>query len=150
MADPDWLGRQPEEAHWSADSSQVYYQRKREGSELRDWYARPLEAKGNGDAVALAQLHQLGSDAAVYNRDRSMQAWVFEGDVFVRTMQTGNVSQLTRDNTVQSAPQFLLDGKVAYREGWTYYAHDIATGQRLELASLKTEQQPEAPAKPAG
>ena len=150
MADPDWLGRQPEEAHWSADSSQVYYQRKREGSELRDWYTRPLDGSGNGEAVALAQLHQLGSDAAVYNRDRSMQAWVFEGDVFVRTMQTGDVSQLTRDNTVQSAPQFLLDGKLAYREGWTYYAHDIATGQRFELASLKTEQQPEAPAKPAG
>ncbi|MGP9802576.1 prolyl oligopeptidase family serine peptidase [Rheinheimera sp. NSM] len=162
MADPDWLGRQPESAHWSADSSRVYYQRKREGSELRDWYVKPVAAIDsgangsidNGTAVALANLHETGSAQAVYNKDRSLQAWIFEGDVFVRTMNNDSgaaaVTQLTRDNAVQSAPQFLLDGRLAYREGWTFYAQDITGGTRTELASLKLADKPKAPAIPGG
>ncbi|HEX5793987.1 MAG TPA: DPP IV N-terminal domain-containing protein, partial [Rheinheimera sp.] len=150
MADPDWLGRQPENARWALDSSQVYYQRKRAGSELLDWYARPLSADGNGSQVALAQQHQLGADQVVYNRGRSLQAYVYEGDVFVRQVGSGELTQLTRDNTVQTAPEFLLDGRLAYREGWSWYAQDLTTGQRMELASLKTEDKPEVPAKPAG
>jgi len=157
MADPDWLGRQPQSAHWSADSTQVYYQRKREGSELSDWYVRSLttaDSDINGTAVALANLHETGSAQAVYNRDRSLQAWVFEGDVFVRAMNndsgTAAVKQLTRDNAVQSAPEFLLDGRLAYREGWTFYAQDLTTGARTELASLKLAEKPKAPAVPGG
>ena len=84
MAHQDWLGRQPEESHWSLDSQQVYFERKREGSELRDWYSRPLADAGNGTLVPLSQLHQIGSAQISYNADRSMQAYVFEGDVFVR------------------------------------------------------------------
>jgi hypothetical protein len=60
MADPDWLGRQPEQALWSADSQQVFYQRKQQGNELRDWFVRPLAVQGNGEQVALASQHQIG------------------------------------------------------------------------------------------
>ena len=74
MAHPDWLGRQSESAHWSADSSQVYYQRKREGSEIRDWFVRPLTGKDNGELVALSELEQIGTDNAVYNTSRTLQA----------------------------------------------------------------------------
>ena len=150
MADPDWLGRQPEEAHWSLDSQQVYFERKREGSELRDWYSRPLADAGNGTLVPLSQLHQIGSAQISYNADRSMQAYVFEGDVFVRRVTDGELTQLTRDNAAQNSPEFLLDGRLVYREGWSWYTHDLATGQRIELVSLKTEDKPKAPAKPSG
>ncbi|HEY9043195.1 MAG TPA: S9 family peptidase, partial [Rheinheimera sp.] len=133
MADPDWLGRQPEEAHWSLDSQQVYFERKRERSELRDWYSRPLADAGNGTLVPLSQLHQIGSAQISYNADRSMQAYVFEGDVFVRRVTDGELTQLTRDNAAQNSPEFLLDGRLVYREGWSWYTHDLATGQRIEL-----------------
>lgn len=150
MADPDWLGRQPEQAVWSADSSQIYYQRKREGSELRDWYARPLTGTGNGEAVALANLHQISNDDAVYNADRTKQAYLFEGNLFVRNVAQGTLNQLTRDGAQQSEPQFLLDGRLAYREGWVYYALDLASGLRSELVSLKTAEQPKVPAAAKG
>lgn len=150
MADPDWLGRQPERAYWGLDSQHVYYQQKRAGSELRDWYARPLNSNENGSAVALSQLHNIGAADVVYNNDRSLQVYVFEGDLFVRNVASAELTQLTRDNAVQTAPEFLLDGRLAYREGWNWYAHDLATGQRVELVSLKTEDTPKSPAKPSG
>ena len=97
MADPDWLGRQPETAFWAPDSSTVYYQRKREGSELRDWFSRPLQGEGNGELVKLAHWHQMGAAQLVYNTDRSKAAYVFEGNVFV--LQNGELLQLTRSNS---------------------------------------------------
>ncbi|WP_215398513.1 S9 family peptidase [Rheinheimera oceanensis] len=150
MADPDWLGRQPEQALWSADSQQVFYQRKQQGNELRDWFVRPLAAQGNGDKVALASQHQIGSASAVYNKDRSLQAYIFEGNLFVRRMASFELIQLTRDSAVQTDPLFLLDGRIAYREGWTYYAIDLASGNRTELANLQLAEAPKAPAVPKG
>ena len=150
MAHPDWLGRQSESAHWSADSRQVYYQRKREGSELRDWFVRPLSGSGNGEAVALAELHNIGADDAVFNDGRTLQAYVFEGDIYVRDIVSGKVTQLTRDNERQSTPQFLRDGRIVYREGWTFYAQSLQDSQRTELASLKLDDAPKAPVQPKG
>jgi len=150
MADPDWLGRQPEQALWSADSQQVFYQRKQQGNELRDWFVRPLATQGNGEQVAVASQHQIGSASAVYNKDRSLQAYIFEGNLFVRRMASFELIQLTRDSAAQADPLFLLDGRIAYREGWTYYAIDLASGNRTELANLQLAESPKAPAVPKG
>lgn len=149
MAHPDWLGRQPETAVWSADSSSVFYQRKRDGSELRDWYKASLSG-GNGELVALSDVHQISAEDVVYNAAGTLQAYTFEGDVFLRDLQNGSLLQLTRDSERQTDVAFLVDGRVQYREGWVFYAHDIKTGQRTELASLKLEEAPKAPAQPKG
>tara|TARA_R110002126_G_scaffold258905_1_gene401891 strand:+ start:3754 stop:6225 length:2472 start_codon:yes stop_codon:yes gene_type:complete len=149
MADPDWLGRSPQNAFWSADSSEVYYQQKRAGSELRDWYQRPLAGNDNGVAVPLSQLHQLGRADIQLSADRQLQAWVFEGNIFVRTAN-GEVQQITRSNAQHSNPQFLLDNRLVYRQGWTYFSVDLNTGLSSELISLKTDDAPKAPAAPSG
>lgn len=148
MADPDWLGRQPETAFWSPDGSSVYYQRKREGSEIRDWFSRSLQSEGNGELVKLAHWHQMGAEQMVYNADRSKAAYVFEGNVFV--LQNGELLQITRSNTSQSRPQFMLDGRLVYQQGWDFYAYDFSNGTHSELASLKTADAPKAPTVAAG
>ena len=84
MAHPDWLGRQPETAYWSADSQSIYYQRKQQGSELRDWFARPLSATDNGQQVALKDLDNIGADDQRFSNDGKFVAWTFEGQVFGR------------------------------------------------------------------
>lgn len=149
MADPDWLGRTPENAFWSADSSQVFYQQKRAGSELRDWYLRPLDASDNGVSVPLSQLHQMGSTNVQYSADRQLQAYVYEGNIFVR-LANGQLQQVTRSNAGYSDPQFLQDNRLVFRQGWTYFSVDLATGLSSELISLKTADAPKAPAVPSG
>ncbi|MCC5451180.1 prolyl oligopeptidase family serine peptidase [Rheinheimera sp. UJ51] len=148
MADPDWLGRQPESAFWAPDSSTVYYQRKREQSELRDWFRRPVQGAGNGEQVKLADWHQMGAEQLVFNADRSKMAYIFEGNLFV--IVDGKLQQLTRSNSSQSRPQFLLDGRLAYQQGWDFFAYDFNNGSHSEIASLKTEDAPTAPAPAKG
>lgn len=75
MAHPDWIGRQPQGAFWSADSSTVIYTRKQQGSELRDLFTQAVNAQ-TAEQVALNQLHSVGSSKAVFSNDKSLQAYV--------------------------------------------------------------------------
>ncbi|SEA48528.1 S9 family peptidase [Alkalimonas amylolytica] len=150
MADPDWLGRQPENEFWSADSQFIYYQRKREGSEIRDWYKRSVTEsnRDNGTLVSLAEVHQMGAADAVYSSDGQLQAYIFQGNVFVKDSQSGTIRQLTRSQDRQSHLQFLTDGRLAYRSGWLYFAVDPTTGLTEQLFSIRTEDAPKAPSVP--
>ena len=59
MAHPDWIGRQPQSAFWSADSSTIIYARKQQGSELRDLFAQAVNSQ-TAEQVALEKLHSVG------------------------------------------------------------------------------------------
>lgn len=143
MAHQDWLGRQPEGAYWSSDSQHILYQRKQAGNELRDWFV--VDQQGKSSAVPLKEQDDIGSAMQVYNRDRSQLAWVFEGNVLVKNLQTGKTVQLTRDLQQRQALQFLNDGRVVWRQGWDFYAATLSTGQVQLLASLKNAEKPAAP-----
>ena len=147
MAHPDWLGRQPELAHWSADSQTVIYQRKQVGNELRDWHQVPA-AGGETKPVALNDLDNVGSDQQIFSADGKYASWVFEGNVFVKNLSDGAITQLTRSNDQRLALQFLTDGRVAWRQGWDFYAADVTSGLLVQIASLKLDEAPHAPEVP--
>ena len=143
MADQDWLGRAPENAYWMVSGEGILYQQKRAGSALRDWYHLPL----NGQAahqVPLQQLHEYAYNDGIYNRDRSLLAYTFEGNIFVRDLAAGAVQQLTRDDARQSQLMFLTDGRLAYRQGNDFFAVDPRSGLTAQLASLVTRDAPQA------
>lgn len=146
MAHPDWLGRQPELAYFTPDSQAVVYQRKQAGSELRDWFLRPLNGQDNGSLIALQQLDDVGAANLQLSADGQFSAWLFEGNVFVRQQSSGKVSQLTRSDDNRQSLTFLQDGRLSWRQGWNFYAVDLNSGLVSQLASLKTEDQPKAPA----
>ena len=146
MAHPDWLGRQPETAYWSADSQNIYYQRKQPGSELRDWFVRPLTGTDNGEQVALKDLDNIGADDQRFSDDGKFVAWTFEGQVFVKEVDSGKISQLTRNRLQQTNVMFLADGRLSWQQDWDFYGLNLTTGALTLLASLKTEVAPKAPA----
>jgi dipeptidyl aminopeptidase/acylaminoacyl peptidase len=147
MAHPDWLGRQPELAYWSTDSQSVIYQRKQAGNELRDWYQVPASST-TSTVVALNDLDDIGAAGQIFSPDRQFAAWIFEGNVFIKALATGKISQLTRSNHNRQSLQFLTGGRVAWREGWDFYAVDLQTGQLSQVAALKLDDAPKAPAVP--
>ena len=65
MADPDWLGNQPEGAFWGPDNRTVYFQQKQQGSELRDLFV--VDSNDGAIAqVAESDWSQVSRSAAVY------------------------------------------------------------------------------------
>lgn len=97
MADPDWIGPPVETAWWSWNGQQVEYTLKRKGSSVRDTFRQPV-AGGAAVQVADDQRGTLDVAARVHDRQRQRMAFVRNGDVFVRDLRSGALSQLTRGN----------------------------------------------------
>ncbi|PCH91726.1 MAG: hypothetical protein COB85_08810 [Bacteroidetes bacterium] len=45
MADPDWIGNQPQNAFWAADSATIIYSQKQQGSTLRDLFSQSVTSQ---------------------------------------------------------------------------------------------------------
>jgi dipeptidyl aminopeptidase/acylaminoacyl peptidase len=137
MSDPDWFGRSPESWYWGDDSQTVFYQQKRVGNPLRDLVQKNITSQGNGDLVKLAQMHVVADSDAVLNNTGTQEVYTFEGNVFVKTLATQSVQQLTYTSAVEHSAMFLTNGNVAYRVGNVFYAHDMSSQKIIELANLK-------------
>ena len=147
MAHPDWLGRQPERAFWNGDSNSIVYAQKQQGNELRDLYVQAVNSQ-SASQLALNKLHTVGAKNAVYSADKKQQAYAFEGNIFVKNLSTGQITQITHDSAKQSKPQFLTDGSLAYRQGNAFYKVDLATGRQVELVNLHLDDAPKGVQEP--
>lgn len=136
MSDPDWIGRSPESWYWGSNSQTVFYKQKREGNTLRDLYLKALDEQGNGQRVALAKLHEVAVQNAIFNKDNTQQVYTFEGNVFVKTLLNGHVHQLTYTSAVETSAMFLTNGDVAYRVDNVFYRYNLKSNQIVELANL--------------
>ena len=97
MADPDWIGPPVEQAWWAWDGQRVQYQLKREGATIRDTWQQGIDG---GSAARLDGAARADLDAAqpVLDAQRTRMAFVRNGDVFVRDLRNGALTQVTRSN----------------------------------------------------
>lgn len=149
MADPDWLGREPESPVWSLDGRHIIYERKREGSHLRDFFIATPGVVGNGDKVALQQLHQVDRSQQVTNQANDMTAWIFNSNIFLYDHTSRILRQLTKDSDYPRNLMFLTDGRLAYQDGNSFVAIDTSNGQREELVKWQYANKPQAVRAPA-
>ncbi|MEO6103666.1 MAG: prolyl oligopeptidase family serine peptidase [Pseudoxanthomonas sp.] len=146
MADPDWIGPPVQEAWWAWDSRTVQYQLKRQGSEIRDTYQQPIDT-GAARRVADEQRDTLDASTPAYDTQRQRMAFVRNGDVFVRDLRSGALTQLTRSNDEEAQPRFSSDGAVTWRVGNQWYRWTQAGGV-AQAALVKAEKDPAAKPKP--
>lgn len=142
MADPDWIGPSVDQAWWQWDGKQVQYLLKRDGSPVRDTYRQSI---GGGTAERVADTARAGLDAANPSYDATRQRMLFarNGDIFLRDLRTGALTQLTRSNETESRPQFASDGGAIWRAGNNRY-HWRAGGGTAQVAVVKAERDPNA------
>ena len=143
MADPEWIGAPVEAPYWALDGRRVHFQLEREGSSLRDLYVLDL-ADGRSRPVQDGELATLDAANPVYDPERKRALFVRNGDVFLRRLGDGTLTQLTRSETLETRPQFLTDGRVAWLADGTWMVHDPARGVGGPAALLKFEKDPEA------
>ncbi|MFT4928880.1 MAG: dipeptidyl aminopeptidase/acylaminoacyl peptidase [Phenylobacterium sp.] len=143
MSHPDWIGRRPERPYWADDSSHVLYQRKQPGNELRDLYVHGISGE-KANTVDLADQHKVSSRHEVYSGDGKFRAYIFEGDVFIKSLADGQVSQITRTAAKEYRPQFLNNGSVAWQSGDNYFSWDLNTRLSSQLTDFKMKAAPKA------
>ncbi|PPU64415.1 S9 family peptidase [Xanthomonas codiaei] len=142
MADPDWIGPSVEQAWWQWDGKQVQYLLKRNGSPVRDTYRQGVESAA---VERVADSARAGLDAANPSYDATRQRMLFarNGDIFLRDLRSGALTQLTRSNEIESRPQFASDGGAIWRAGNNWY-HWRADGGTAQVTVVKAERDPNA------
>lgn len=148
MSDPDWLGRQPENAYWGDDSKSVFYSRKQQGTPLRELWQKAVNQEDNGSLVPLSDMHLHSYQDRVLNSSGDLAAWAFEGNLFVKELANQKVRQLTRDGAGVSQLQFLHDGRLSFQQGRRIYAITLDTGLTEKLVGWRFATQPGANKKP--
>jgi len=146
MADPDWIGAGVDSAWWQWDGQQVQYLLKRDGSPVRDTFRQRIDGSA---AARVGDNERAGLDAAnpAYDARRQRMAFARNGDIFVRDLRSGALTQLTRSNETESRPQFASDGGVIWRAGNDWY-HWAPGGGTSQVAVVKAARDPNAAPKP--
>ena len=141
MADPDWIGPPVEDAWWAWDGDRVQYTLKRDGATIRDTWQQAIEG---GAAARVDGAARAGLDAPdpVYDAQRARMAFVRNGDVFVRDLRAGTLTQVTRSNDDDALPQWSSDGGLVWRVGNDWYRWTAADGVR-QAAIVKAENAPD-------
>ena len=147
MADPDWMGRSPESAHWALDSLGVIYQQKRVGTQLRQTIHRPLNSNNNGTHVPLAELHKYAHQDKVWDQTRTRAAWANQGSLFL--YEKGEVVQLFQDQRPISHIKFLNNNRLSYLASQGIFSIDLSTRQISLLVSWEFASQPSVPPAPS-
>jgi dipeptidyl aminopeptidase/acylaminoacyl peptidase len=145
MADPDWIGPAIDAAWWSWDGKRAIFPLKRTGSNLRDLYTVAV-AGGAMAKVADAERTRLDAGNPAFDRARRHEVYVRNGDVFLRDLSTGALSQLSRSAEQEAEPRFSADqSAVLWRVDNTWYRYRLSD-HLLETAALpKAEKNPAAP-----
>jgi len=144
MADPDWIGSPVQHPYWSVDGRSIYYRVKQKGSSLRDLHRIDV-ADGKDSVVGPAAMANADGADAVFDRARTRAAFVRNGDVFLREVANGRLTQVTRTPEQEESPQFSADGRsLQYRSGSEWFVYDIAGGIGGPAAIVKAEKDPEA------
>lgn len=146
MADPDWIGPPVELAWWSWDGKQVQYLLKREGASIRDTYRQAIDG-GSAQKIDGAARAELDAANPVFDAAHTRMAFVRSGDVFVRDLRSGALTQVTRTDVTEALPQWSRDGNLVFRVGNDWYRWSAGAGVS-QAAVLKAEKDPGAAPKP--
>ncbi|MDN5865482.1 MAG: prolyl oligopeptidase family serine peptidase, partial [Gammaproteobacteria bacterium] len=143
MANPDWISIPATEPYWSADGETVYYSLEPHGSPIAVLYAVAV-ASGRTHEVPPENIAATGSPRAVYNRPRTLEAYVVGGNLYVKHLRNGTVQQLTRGVGPVHRPRFMADGRtLSYHVDGHVMVRDLETGLSRRAAIVKTQNPPE-------
>ncbi len=120
MADPDWIGPPVEAMWWRWDGKAAQYTLKRSGASIRDTWQVGIDGgvPTRLDGSARSDLDDVG---ALVEATGLRSAFVRNGDVFVRDLRTGALTQLTRGGDRAGRLQWSRDGALAWRAGAAWY-----------------------------
>jgi dipeptidyl aminopeptidase/acylaminoacyl peptidase len=148
MANPDWMGILAQGAYWSDDSQSVYFSRQASEAVISTEHKQPI----SGAAVELTpnDLHLVEQKGGQLNLAKDKKVYLYQGNVFIKNLNTAEINQLTRQNTAIDGARFLTNDDIAYWQGSNVYRLHQDTGLIEQIAAVvmgnepKTVQDPES------
>ncbi|MDO6718058.1 prolyl oligopeptidase family serine peptidase [Psychrosphaera sp. 1_MG-2023] len=143
MSDPSWIGAAPSSAAWLATSDSVVFQQETETA-IENLMKVNLSSLSQSK-VPIETLHLNHQDELVFNRNKTLAAYVFEGNLFTVDIAINKVTQLTFSSSIENEPMFLNDNRLLFWRDFSAYVFDLNSKTEKELVKLSFEKKPEAP-----
>lgn len=138
MRDPKWLGAFPQSPFWSDDGKTVYFNWNPEGHPTDSLYA---VARTGGKPVKISPQarRRLPSLSGNLTRDFAQKVFERDGDIFILTVKTGAVLQVTNTLEYESAPRFSFhEDAVLFERDNNLFAWQRANGQLRQLTDFRS------------
>lgn len=148
MANPDWMGILAKEAYWSDDSQSVLFARQASAAALPSYYQQGIYASSASE-LAIDKLHAADQQYGVLDPSKSKKAYLYQGNIFVKQLTTGKITQLTRQRGAIDGVRFLNNGDIAYWQGDSVFKIHLNTGLVEQLAEIKMAKAPETLQEPS-
>ena len=145
MADPDWIGHPVESMWWRWDGRAIEYTQRRTASTVRDTWRVGIDGASVPVRVEGAARGDLEGANPVYDAGGTRMAFIRNGDVFVRDLRSGALTQLTRSQASESRLQWSRDGALVFRSGDDWYRW--SGGLVAQAATVRAEDAPGKPPK---
>lgn len=143
MADPDWIGPPVELAWWRWDGKAAYFLQKRPGATVRDVWTVTTDGASPPRKLEEAARADMDAGNPVLAPDRTRMAFVRNGDVFLRDLRRGTLTQLGRGLGGASRLQWGSAGLVWLADGrWYRWDGALIT----QAAQPRAEDAPGTPA----
>lgn len=135
MQGEKFVGYLPSGINWSDDNQHIYFSWNPEMDTLRSTYQVGIQG-GQPEKLSVEALKQLAF-GGTYNKDRSLKAYAKDGDLFLKNLSSGEITQITNTLARESNPQFSGDEtKLIFREGSNLFTWSIEEGLLTQITNF--------------
>lgn len=145
MSDPDWIGRFANNVGWSVLGDHIVFERKRVDSNVQDvFFISPENIVINGELAPLKDIHLLQADERVVSQDQRFIAWIYADIGFIYDAKSRAAHSFSHGEEAVSQLQFMLDGRLSFKQGSHIYAIDPESFKRQSLFHWTFSKEPVA------
>lgn len=144
MQDPEWIGGLPENIHWSDNGNKLFFNwnpEKEEKSSL--FFITPENHKPQ--KVTIEEEKNKPSEYGNFNKNRTKKVYTKQGDVYLLSIKSGEIFQITNTLNYESSPDFnFTENKILYNLNNNLYSWNINDGSTKQLSNFsKGKEKPE-------
>lgn len=139
MQGEQFVGYLPDRIAWADDNQHIYFSWNPEMDTLRSTYQVSTQG-GKPEKLNTDALKQL-SFGGTYNKDRSLKAFAKNGDLFLKNLKTGEITQITNTTDRESNPYFSGDEtKLVFTQNNNLYTWALEGGTISQITNFKKDE----------
>ncbi len=134
MSNTDWMGIAPENARFSDNGKNIFFQLKRPGNNIRDWYQIEIQSQRQTRLENPLTVFQHGGK---FSKAGDVSTFAYLGDVYLKDHGTGKITRVTQTVAKEKTPRIIDNRKtLVFWQGHRLMSVDEA-GKLIEKANLK-------------
>ncbi|PWT73607.1 MAG: S9 family peptidase [Bacteroidetes bacterium] len=134
MQDPKWIGTSPGNVFWKPDGTMIYFFWNPEKAPSDSLYGYDVRTKKISKLDYRSAQKELSIKSGSFDQKHERIAFVFNGDIYLLTIQNGKIQRITQTSTGKRTPSFSMhDQWIVFESDQNLYAWDIANGSTRQL-----------------